>query len=119
MDTAWYGTRLPVSPSATTSGMPPTALATTAVSQAIASRLTMPSGSYTDGQTNTVAWVSSWVSSVRGSMSRIQTTPVRVAARCSTAAAVSAAISGVSGAPGAEHQLDVGVELLGRRAAGG
>ena len=43
--TAWYGTSRPVRPSATTSGMPPTALATTAVSQAIASRLTMPSGS--------------------------------------------------------------------------
>ncbi len=40
-------------PSSTTSGMPPTAEATTAVPQAIASRLTMPSGSYTDGQTNT------------------------------------------------------------------
>ena len=30
--------------------------ATTAVPQAIASRLTMPSGSYTEGQTNTAAW---------------------------------------------------------------
>ena len=39
------GTRNPVSPSTTTSLMPPTALATTAVSQAIASRLMMPNGS--------------------------------------------------------------------------
>ena len=47
------GTRTPVSPSTTTSGMPPTRLATTAVPQAIASRLMSPKGSYTDGQTNT------------------------------------------------------------------
>ena len=40
-----YGTSSPVRPSSTTSGMPPTALATTAVSVAIASRFTMPSGS--------------------------------------------------------------------------
>ena len=39
------GTSRPVTPSATTSGMPPVAVATTAVSQAIASRLTMPIGS--------------------------------------------------------------------------
>src|SRR6476620_5809622 len=43
------GTSRPVSPSATTSGMPPTFEATTAVPHAIASRLTMPSGSYSDG----------------------------------------------------------------------
>ena len=36
---------MPVSPSMTTSGIPPTLLATTAVSHAIASRFTMPSGS--------------------------------------------------------------------------
>ena len=40
--------------------MPPTADATTAVSQAMASRFTMPSGSYTDGQAKTVAWDSTW-----------------------------------------------------------
>ena len=39
------GTSRPVSPSTTTSGMPPTAEATTAVSHAIASRFTIPSGS--------------------------------------------------------------------------
>ena len=39
------GTSRPVTPSSTTSGMPPVRVATTAVSQAIASRLTMPSGS--------------------------------------------------------------------------
>ena len=39
------GTRIPVSPSATASGMPPTLLATTGVPQAIASRLMMPKGS--------------------------------------------------------------------------
>src|SRR6185312_1292828 len=94
-----YGTSSPVTPSATTSGMPPTAEATTAVSQAIASRLTIPSGSYTDGQTNSVACVSSCTTSGRGSISEIQTTPVRVSPSDSTAAAVAAPISGVSGAP--------------------
>ena len=64
--------------------------ATTAVSQAIASRLTIPSGSYTEGQTNRVAWVSSWTTSGRGSISEIHTTPVRVSCRDSTAAAVAA-----------------------------
>ena len=39
------GTRNPVYPSTTTSLMPPTALPTTGVSQAIASRLMMPKGS--------------------------------------------------------------------------
>jgi len=39
------GTSKPVSPCTTTSGMPPTALATTGVPQAIASRLMMPNGS--------------------------------------------------------------------------
>jgi hypothetical protein len=39
------GTSRPVIPSATTSGMPPVAVATTAVSQAIASRFTIPCGS--------------------------------------------------------------------------
>ena len=43
--TCSIGTSRPVSPSATTSGMPPVAVATTGVSQAIASRLTMPIGS--------------------------------------------------------------------------
>ena len=39
------GTSQPVSPCTTTSGIPPVAVATTGSSQAIASRLTMPSGS--------------------------------------------------------------------------
>ena len=39
------GTSSPVTPASTTSGMPPTREATTAVPHAIASRLTMPSGS--------------------------------------------------------------------------
>ena len=51
------GTSTPVSPSTTTSGMPPTRLATTGVPQAIASRLMSPNGSYTEGQTKTAAWL--------------------------------------------------------------
>jgi hypothetical protein len=39
------GTSRPVTPSSTTSGMPPTREATTALAQPMASRLTMPSGS--------------------------------------------------------------------------
>jgi hypothetical protein len=39
------GTSSPVTPSCTTSTMPPVAVATTAASHAIASRLTIPSGS--------------------------------------------------------------------------
>jgi hypothetical protein len=39
------GTSQPVAPSTTTSGMPPTAEATTGASHAIASRLTSPNGS--------------------------------------------------------------------------
>ena len=94
-----YGTSRPVSPSTTTSGMPPTADATTAVPHAIASRLTMPSGSYTEGQTNTVACDSSGTTSLRGSMSEIHTTPSRRSRSSATSCSVSAAISGVSGAP--------------------
>ena len=48
---------MPVSPSTTTSRMPPTAEATTGVSHAMASRLMIPNGSYTDGQQNTAAWL--------------------------------------------------------------
>ena len=108
--TGRYGTSVPVSPSATTSGMPPIADATTAVSHAIASRLTMPSGSYTDGHTNTVACDSSGTTSRRASISWIQTTPVRVRLRSSTVAAVSAAISLVSGAPAQSTSWIVRVE---------
>lgn len=61
-----------VSPSTTISGMPPTRVATTAVSQAIASRLTKPTGSYTEGQTKAVAELSRLTSSGRGMMPSIQ-----------------------------------------------
>ncbi len=64
--------------------MPPTREPTTAVPHAIASRLTMPSGSYSDGQANTVACVSSWMTSCLGSISGIQITPDRVARSPST-----------------------------------
>ena len=50
-------------PSATTSGIPPVAVPTTGAPHAIASRLTIPSGSYTDGHTNVVARVSTAASS--------------------------------------------------------
>jgi hypothetical protein len=93
------GTSSPVSPSATTSGMPPTREATTAVPQAIASRLTMPSGSYTDGQANTVARASSWMISGLGSISGIQNTPVRDACSPDTSDDTSSSSSGVSAAP--------------------
>ncbi len=79
--------------------MPPVAVATTAVSQAMASRFTMPIGSYTDGHTNTVAWVRIWTTSALGSISEIQTTPALLSRSPSTSPATSAAISGVSGAP--------------------
>ncbi len=93
------GTSSPVSPLLTTSGIPPTADATTAVPQAIASRLTMPSGSYSEGQANTVACVSSWITARLGSISGIQMTPDRAARRSATRLSTSAASSGVSGCP--------------------
>ena len=94
-----YGTKRPVSLSATTSGIPPTALATTAVSQAIASRFTMPKGSYTDGQAKTRAWLSKVISESRSTCSSIQMTEPspRSARKWATASDVSVAISGVSG----------------------
>ena len=49
------GINNPVSPSTTTSFIPPTALATTAVSHAIASMFMIPKGSYIDGQQKTSA----------------------------------------------------------------
>ena len=75
------GTSRPVWASATTSGMPPTLDATTAVPQAIASRFTMPSGSYSDGHANTVAWLRTWMISALGSISFSQITPDRVSRR--------------------------------------
>ena len=83
-------------PSSTTSGMPPTRDPTTAVPQAMASRLTMPSGSYSDGQANTAAWVSSWITSCLGSISGIQITPDRVVRSPSTREVTSSSSSGVS-----------------------
>ena len=79
--------------------MPPTAEATTAVSQAMASRLTMPSGSYTDGQANTVACDSTWRTWARGSICSIQITFPRVSRTRAKASPICWAISGVSGAP--------------------
>ena len=93
------GTSRPVSPSATTSGMPPVFDATTAVPQAIASRFTMPSGSYTDGQANSVECDSSWMTSRLLSIPDSQMTPERVLRSSSTSPATSAPSSGVSGAP--------------------
>ena len=59
----------------------------------------MPSGSYTEGHTKTVAAESISRIFAVGSISCTQNTPVREAASSCTAAATSAAISGVSGAP--------------------
>jgi hypothetical protein len=79
--------------------MPPTRDATTAVAHAIASRLTMPSGSYTDGHTNASACVSSWMTSALGSISGIQSTPERDDCSPATSEATSAPSSRVSAAP--------------------
>ena len=72
---------------------------TTAVPHAMASRFTMPRGSYTDGQANTVAWVSSWMTSGLVSISGIHTTPDLVARRPFTSSVTSASCSGVSACP--------------------
>ena len=100
----------------TTSGMPPTSLATTAAPQAIASRLTMPSGSYTDGQTKTVDADSTCTTRAGSACRRTRTRPRRCA--CSSAIAgrrLGADLRGVRRA-GAEHQLDAsGSKWLGRR----
>src|SRR6478609_11987274 len=79
--------------------MPPTSDATTAVAHGIASKLTIPSGSYTDGHTKTVAAESISRILLIGSISRTQNTPVRARASSWTAPVTSAAISVVSGAP--------------------
>ena len=76
--------------------MPPTRDATTAVPQAIASRFTMPSGSYTDGQANTRACDSSWMTSRLASMPEISTTPDLAEVSRPTKPSTSAASSGVS-----------------------
>ncbi len=97
--TCSIGTSRPVTPSTTTSGMPPVAVPTTAAPHAMASRLTIPSGSYTEGQTNVVAALRIVHSSWRDSIRSIQTTPSRVSWRVRTRPSTSAMICGVSGAP--------------------
>ena len=79
--------------------MPPTSLATTAAPQAMASRLTRPKGSYTEGQTKTLAWLSSCTSSLRATISSTQTTDAPEASAVSWSARTSPAISGVSEVP--------------------
>ena len=71
----------------------------------------MPSGSYTDGHTKTVA--AERISRILpiGSISRTQNTPVRAAASSCTAAVTSAAISGVSGAPAQSTNCTSGANL--------
>ena len=94
--------------------MPPTSEATTAVPHAIASRFTMPSGSYTDGQTKTVA--AERISRILpiGSISRTQNTPVRARGQLlRPPRPTSAAISGVSGAPAHSTSCTSGCELVG------
>jgi hypothetical protein len=59
----------------------------------------MPSGSYTDGTTNTVAPVINGTSLSRGSISSIQTTPLRRACSSATASATCCRSPGVSAAP--------------------
>ena len=105
------GTSSPVSPSATTSGIPPVRDPTTAVPHAMASRFTMPSGSYTDGQANTVACVSSWMTSGLASISGIHTTPEREVRRPSTSSVTSASSSGVSACPAASTSCASGISL--------
>ncbi len=113
------GTSSPVTLPWTTSGMPPTRDATTAVPQAIASRFTMPSGSYTDGQANTVACVSSWMISRLGSMSGIQNTPVRDACSPETRAVTSPISSRVSGAPASSTSCALGSSMAAARSSTG
>jgi hypothetical protein len=110
------GTSSPVSPSATTSGIPPVRDPTTAVPHAMASRFTMPSGSYTDGQANTVACVSSWMTSDLGSISGIQTTPERAlpfrpVRKPFTSSVTSASSSGVSAWPAHSTSCASGTSL--------
>ena len=59
----------------------------------------MPSGSYREGQANTVACVNSWMTSRCGSISGSQITPDRSAFSPATSPATSSASSAVSGWP--------------------
>src|SRR4029079_14344182 len=89
--------------------MPPTSEATTAVAHAIASRFTIPNGSYPDGQTKTLAAESISRILLIGSISRTQNTPLRTRANSCTADVTSAAISAVSGAPAHNNSWMCGV----------
>src|SRR3989442_937410 len=71
------GTSSPVSSFTTTSLMPPTRVATTGVSQAIASRLMIPNGSKTEGQANTAASLYRFTRSQASAQSRIPPTTIR------------------------------------------
>src|ERR1017187_7230578 len=102
------GERIPVSPSATTSGMPPTRQATTAAPHAIASRFTMPRGSYSEGHAKTVAWLRSWITSGLASIPASQMTPERAARRRPV---VAFHLWGFC-LPGANPRLRGGVQLL-------
>jgi hypothetical protein len=97
--------------------MPPTRDATTAVPHAIASRFTMPSGSYTDGQANTVACDSNWTTSCLGSISGIQMTPVRDACRPATSDVTSSRNSGVSAAPAQSTSCAAGSSIAAARSS--
>ncbi len=92
--------------------MPPTSEATTAVAHAIASRFTIPSGSYTDGHTKTVAAESISRILPIGSISRTQNTPVRDAGQLlHRRRHLGGDLRGV-GCAGAQHQLHLGREVV-------
>ncbi len=99
--------------------MPPTREATTAVPHAIASRFTIPNGSYSDGQANAVACDSNWMTSRLASMPDSQITPDLVSWRCSTSAVTSAASSGVSGWPAQITSWAPGSRALAARSSTG
>ena len=93
------GTKYPVSPSFTTSRIPPVALATTGAPHAIASRLMIPNGSYTDGQQNTRQFEYSWIASGFVTIFSIHTMLPPAARAASTPARISAATLRVSVKP--------------------
>jgi hypothetical protein len=84
----------------------------------------MPSGSYTDGQANTVACVSSWMTSDLGSISGIQITPdlappFRPVRRPSTSSVTSASSSGVSACPAHSTSCASGISSAAARSSTG